>query len=236
MTSTDDAIVSRKTTKVLSDSDLPVCDIRGTVDELIALAGWAPFHRPSNAIHQREQAGQSGLVPWRMVGLDAAACRALRRSLPTENAGKLPAMLAAADALIQVTWLPNPPSESFQATDELPFEPTLANMEHIAAASAAIQNLLLAATARGIDNYWSSGGVWLRSAEVFEQLQIPSDEILLGAIFLFPRNVEQTQVVGSKLREQRPAVHEWFRWWDGGQRLDDSGGNQADVAVSGGNS
>ena len=71
--------------------------------------------------------------------------------------------------------------------DEEPgFAATLANMEHIAAAAAAIENLLLAATARGVSNYWSSGGV-LRSQIVRQLLAIPPAEIVLGAIFFFPK-------------------------------------------------
>ncbi len=77
-------------------------------------------------------------------------------------------------------------------------------MEHIAAASAAIQNLLLAATARGISNYWSSGGV-LRSAQVFQQLGIPRQQILLGAIFLFP-----SEIGDAELSDQQTARASWL--------------------------
>jgi nitroreductase len=121
-------------------------------------------------------------------------------------------MLAAADTLIMATWLPNRGADATSLVSESQFAPTLANMEHLAAAAAAVQNLLLAATAHGLANYWSSGGV-LRTDEVFDLLQIDRREILLGAIFLFPEKVPSgVEVVGSKLREQRTLPERWSRW------------------------
>ncbi len=210
-----DAIIrGRLTTKVMSSEPLPTSEIRDQLDGLIATAGWAPFHRPCGGEHQID-GGLPGIEPWRMYGLDAVACRKLRLRLPIENAGKIPQMLAAADALIQVTWLPNAPSCTEQPENACLFEPTLDNLEHIAAAAAAIQNLLLAATAQGFLSYWSSGGL-LRSQEVCSWLEIPPTEILLGAIFLFHEAVghESTSVtrVGSKLRERRHTKDGWMRW------------------------
>ncbi len=124
-----------------------------------------------------------------------------------EQTGNIPKMLASADALILATWLPNPAPQSL---DTVLFDANLANMEHIAAASAAIHNLCLAATARGIANYWSSGGV-LRSPGMFEYLNIPQQEILLGAVFLFPQDTGLAEVVGSKLRAHRTSVSNWSR-------------------------
>ena len=140
--------------------------------------------------------------------LDAAACRQVRKLLlDNGDTSKIPRMLAAATTLIQVTWLPNPAKEGGEGL----FEPTVANMEHIAAASASIQNLLLAATARGIPSYWSSGGA-LRERAFFAQLGIPDREVLLGSVFLFPAELENTENVPGKLREKRGATAEWARW------------------------
>ncbi|QDV23320.1 nitroreductase family protein [Aureliella helgolandensis] len=207
----DAAIRRRATIKVLSPTELAINDIRATVTELLEVAGWAPFHRPCDASHQHSSQ-LDGMVPWRMYALDANGCRQLRELLPEENAGKLPSMLASADAMIQATWLPNPPSDEFELSKTHLFEPTLANMEHLAAASAAIQNLLVAATARGIRNYWSSGGALLRGEQVFQQMGIPDGELLLGSLFLFPQETANAQVVGSKLRAQRPAPGQWTQW------------------------
>lgn len=210
MQAVDVAIRARKTCKVLSNSDLPVRDMRAVIEQLIELAGKAPFHRPCDESYRRS-AVLDGIEPWRFHAVDAANCRRMKQLIPLENAGKIPAMLAAADALLLATWLPNPSPRYPGSVAEATFEPSLANMEHIAAASAAVQNLLLAATARGIASYWSSGGV-LRSDAVFQTLEISTREILLGAIFLFPSETLGAEVVGSKLRENRTSSKRWSRW------------------------
>lgn len=234
----DEAIRKRRTIKVLSPQPLPHRDCLAQVNELVSIAGWAPFHRACDAVH-RDGSTLDGIEPWRFHILDSAACRKLRPLLPELISGKIPAMLAAADALIIVTWLPNPPAaatsertiDARQAVPEFvadyppAFESNLSNMEHLAAASAAVQNLLIAATARGIDNYWSSGGV-LRSPAAFDLLGIPQTQILLAAIFLFPASTEgegdgtghggpnehdTVERVGSKLREHRTTPNRWSR-------------------------
>lgn len=208
----DFAIRERKTTKVLSESPFPVRSIQSELQELLELAGMAPFHRACEEHHRgaSSEAGtecRNGIEPWRFHCLLAEQCRELIPHLDPDKAGKIPAMLRSADALILATWLPNRgPDDVGQM-----FEPTLANMEHIAAASSAVQNLLVAATSRGITNYWSSGGV-LRSPELFARLGIPSAELLIGAVFLFPDDTRDAIVVGSKLREKRSSVDGFTRW------------------------
>lgn len=207
----DTSIRSRQTIKVLAHSEpLPVSEPRlelefGPLAEILELAGWAPFHRACDESHRSQQL--NGIEPWRFHVLLAEDCRRLVRQITSEKAGKIPAMLSSTEALILATWLPNPPSPEFELTDQHPFEPTLANMEHIAAAAAAVQNLLLAATTRGIANYWSSGGV-LRTP-VMAELGIASTEILIGALFLFPTETGSAEVVGSKLRDKRTPPSSW---------------------------
>ena len=210
---TDQSIRQRKTEKVLATTPLPCLDHSAVVNELVALAGQAPFHRACEDSHRQDQL--DGIEPWRFHILDAANCRLLIPLLPKENAGKIPSMLAGADALIMATWLPSAGAVTPMG-DEPGFALTLTNVEHIAAASAAIQNLLLAATARGIRNYWSSGGV-LRLPSVFEQLGIPTDQIVLGAIFLFPQEIGDAELATSKLRELRTKPEHWSRWVTVGQ-------------------
>lgn len=214
---TDQSIRLRKTEKVLATTPLPCLDHLAVVNELVALAGHAPFHRACEDSHRQGQL--DGIEPWRLHILDAANCRQLIPWLPEENAGKIPSMLAAADALIMATWLPSAGAVT-PMSDEPGFAVTLTNVEHIAAASAAIQNLLLAATARGIRNYWSSGGV-LRLPRVFSQLGIPANQILLGAIFLFPQEIGDAELATSKLRELRTTPEHWSRWVTVGQSRQD---------------
>ena len=206
-----DAIIrARKTSKVLGDpnhsfeSDLTKNDL----EQLISTAGYAPFHYPCHKTHRENRLCDS-LVPWRFYALDGKACRQLLNWLQKENLmeGKIPQLLAAADALIQVTWLPDPSDDPLSQL----FVPSIRNMEHIAGASAAIQNLLLASTAKNYATYWSSGGV-LREKLVFEQLSMPSIEILLGSVFVFNSIHDTAEVKPGKLRSLRGEVETWLSW------------------------
>jgi nitroreductase len=206
---------SRKTVKVLSHDSLPPVDRRAEVDRLLAAAGWAPFHKVCSSEHRGDES-HGGIEPWRFHSLDAHACRRLRTRLVNRtDVGKIPAMLAAADAMVIANWLPNPLANgSNLADDNEAFDPTPANVEHIAAASAAVQSLLLAGTAAGMRTYWSSGGV-LRTPEIFDLLGISKQERLLGAIFLFSSDVrasESIEIAESKLRPQRGPLASWSRW------------------------
>jgi len=208
MMSIEKAARQRKTVKLLGDPAAPLSSTgldRSTVEELVAAAGWAPFHRP--AFCAREQ-GERTVEPWRFTMLDAAGCRALlpRLSEIPKPPGKISNMLAVADALLLVTWLPEP-------SDTGGWEASAFNMEHIAAGSAAIQTLLLAATARGIANYWSSGGA-LGTPEAFEILGIDRTDVLLGAVFLFPDTPDTAEAVPGKMRDKRSEPGAWSRWAD----------------------
>lgn len=82
-------------------------------------------------------------------------------------------------------------------------------MEHLAAASSAVQNILLGATSKEIPNYWSSGGV-LREKSFFDYLGIPEIEILLGAVFLFPQDTKDAEVKNGTNRKDAGNIdHFW---------------------------
>lgn len=201
----DQTIRTRATAKLSAAEPAPAHDRRDALGALLEAAHWAPFHRPASAGHRETLTSP---VPWRVHALDAAGCRTLREALG-EAGAKIAGLLAAADALLQVTWLPDPPSEN--AAPGL-FEPTLANMEHVAAAGAAVQNVLLAATARGLPTFWSSGGGVLRTPETFARLGIPAGEILLASVFVFPADTPAEALAGSKLRATRGAPTDAARW------------------------
>ena len=203
----DEVIRARRTSKVLAEAPLPVEDLRTVIEELVAVAGWAPFHYAAARAHL-EAGGLPSIVPWRFHVVDAAGCRALRETLLARgDRSKIPKMLAAAAALIQVTWLPSLIADE----DAAPFAATEVNLEHIAAAGAAVQCLLLAATARGIGTYWSSGGP-LREPEAFGWMGIPSGEVALGSVFLWPAETGDAPVVPGAHRERRGSPEAWSRW------------------------
>lgn len=199
-------IRQRKTTKALSETPFPIAESDALIDEVVSAAAWAPFHKPADSSHQSDDL--SGVEPWRCYTLDSSQCRDLReRLLGLGDNTKIPKMLAVSEALIQVTWLPKP---SDSPIPNQTFSPTRENTENIAAASAAVQNMLLTATARNVPNYWSSGGI-LRSLEIFNLLGIPQNEILLGSIFLFPQDLENAQLSPGALRAKRSEPNLWSR-------------------------
>lgn len=209
----DEIIRSRKTCKMLSEDPMQSRLDRDLVHEIIELAGWAPFHLAASAIH-RQRLSESSLVPWRYYVLPKRTCLNLRQWLLDQgDRSKVPEMLAAADTLIQVTWCPDLDQTEGKIDAEYQFLPTVSNMEHIAATAASVQNLLLAATARNIENYWSSGGP-LRTPEVAAMLGIAAEEILLGAVFLFPDPEvhSETTVRPGKMREKRGSASAWCQW------------------------
>ena len=56
-------------------------------------------------------------------------------------------------------------------------------VEEVAAASAAIQNLLLAATAHGVASFWSTGGLTHHPA-LKQEFNLGEEDIILGIIYL----------------------------------------------------
>ncbi len=217
-----DSIRQRRTIKALSDTPLPTtaCD-KAFIHTLIESAYYAPQHYPCYARHQQHLPSP---LPWRFYVLDSTTCRQLAHKIPqlTDAVGKVPAMLNSADYLLMATWCPLPRQSNDKQSadtqsnhDDLLYDGNAVNMEHIAAAGAAIQNLLLTATALGHENYWGSGGP-LREAFTFDLLGIPDTEILLGSLFIFPSEdnpqAKTTTFVTSKRRDQRGALADSYRF------------------------
>ncbi|MTI87425.1 MAG: hypothetical protein FH748_05590 [Balneolaceae bacterium] len=214
---TEDAIRARRTLKLRVDPQHPLPltkgeDFKKQIQAMIELAGQAPFHHQSHE-HYHSKGLLKGVEPWRFHALDGESCRKLLASLnedkPVKCSDGIKEMLAAADALIMVSWLP----ERTPRLKKGSFYPNVKNMEHIAATGAAIQNLLLAATAKGITNYWSSGGC-LRKPAILETLGVSDEELLLGAVFLFPDeyNEDVVKTKTGKNRESRGHVSDWMDW------------------------
>lgn len=219
----DTAIKERKTEKVLAEKPWPIhksdAELKVMATALLELAARAPYHYPCAQYHTEKKALTSSL-PFRMYVVDTKNCRLISEYITSKKiiAGKIQNMLDAADLLFMVTWLPDvAPSdiENFNnsSSENIPFKGSLKNMEHIAAASAAVQNLLLGATERNIPNYWSSGGV-LRKKELRNLLDIPMDEILLGGIFMFPEDSanKEAEIKLGAHRENGKEINTWSRW------------------------
>lgn len=211
---TAQSIRARRTLKVLADPSQPFAvndaGMAPVLGEILETAGYAPFH--FRAADEHRAGALSSAVPWRCHVLLSSTCRKVIDWADRERltVGKMNHMLAAADACIVVTWLPDPPRDDAVEPAFQGFEPTLRNMEHIAAASAAVQNLLLLATDHGHSSYWSSGGM-LRSEPAYDLLGIGRREVLLGAIFLFPSEIGAADSKPGKWREDRGSLDTWCR-------------------------
>ena len=210
-----DAILNRKTQKVLASSpwtpSLTEKERTDLVQELLELAAAAPYHYESAAKYRNDLT--SGL-PFRCYVADAARCRAAVKYAAAQEvqAGKISEMLNAAEVLLLVTWLPETFGEPVEGREPIPFTGNLRNMEHVAATGAAIQNMLVGATALGYPNYWSSGGV-LRFDPMRSHFEVPNEEIILGTLFVFPKDAESRadEVVPGKLRDKGKEIATWSK-------------------------
>ncbi|MCS7003149.1 MAG: nitroreductase [Dehalococcoidia bacterium] len=161
-----DAIVNRRTTKEFRPEPVP----RAVLQQIIDTAAWAPNHHMT--------------APWRIIVLEGAArmpIAELRRALKAR----------------ELTAKGLPPDEvERQATDsaqKLLRAPTLLVVscaqngdavqreEDFAAAAAAVQNMLLAATALGVATFWTSGPIAL-SPELKALLDLPPSDRVVGII------------------------------------------------------
>lgn len=127
------AIRSRRTVKAFTGAEVP----RATVAELVALAVQAPCHRLTQ--------------PWRFAAVDREGVARLAAFVATPpactavEARKLPMIaerLARCGAVVQVTCVRSADPER--------------QREDLAATAAAVEHLLLGATARGLGSFWST--------------------------------------------------------------------------------
>ncbi|MEM9777342.1 MAG: nitroreductase family protein [Chloroflexota bacterium] len=203
------AIMERKTLKVLgSTSDLAQISPESAaknnkiVLDSLKVAGWAPFHYARGVDDLAE--------PWRAHVLWHKESQSLAPKLSEWFQGmspsnKLSKMMQACGALVLVTWLPQ-----FYGAEEKTEKQFSMDEEHLMAASAMVQNLLVLLTAHGMGTYWSSGGK-LGSDFFFEQLGIPTSERLVAAVFVeYPDTLEDDRErIPGKHRESRS--NEWIK-------------------------
>lgn len=182
-----------------------------TIDDMLAACANAPFHYACDRTHKTDM---PSVVPWRVYKMNAQDCNKLAEFLiASGDTTKVPNMLTAAEYMLQVTWLPDEETIINKAAgkDQEAFKGTVRNMEHIAAASAFIQSLLLAGEEKNLMTYWSSGGA-LKSDNVFEYLSIPQNQMLLGSVFLFSKDVAHAQIKQGAMRDARGGIQDWSKW------------------------
>ncbi len=168
-----DCIRSRRTVKSYTGEAVP----RALLERWLELASWAPSHRMTQ--------------PWRFAVLDQAAMVRLGTFLrgepaiaavpdPAKGAAKIAKLLdrlPTLGAMIQVTWV-----RDADATIDL---------EEHAAASAAVQNLLLAAHADGWAGFWSTTAALGHPATLHWCGLDPDTQGFLGSVWLGRSTVPQ---------------------------------------------
>lgn len=155
-------IVRTRRTNLVVDRERPVGD--AVVDELCELATWAPNHKRT--------------WPWRFAHLtgdararlgavcaDVMAARGEDEARVTKTRGKF---LRAPSVLVVGSVSGDSPLRTIENRDTV---------------SAAVQNLLLGATARGLASYWSSCPKGAESA-VAEMCGFPADTAVVAIVYL----------------------------------------------------
>lgn len=222
------AIQSRKTSKVLLPVELRheqqalwTEEHNGILQRILQSAGWAPFHKRAQAQHLIS--GLDAPMPWRFHVVDSEACTRLLAFLENQAStfpdsrwvrawqSKIKELISGCGVLIQVTWLPEPVSDKSEQVLVASPDFTQKNIEHVAAAASAVQNILIAAQSCQWLSYWSSGGI-LKDEEVFDYMNIDRREQLLGSVFLTPQAHSSARIMEGGLREQRGELSGWVRW------------------------
>jgi len=209
-------IQNRRTKKILAQSGPVEFDAtllkegERTLWECIASAGMAPFH------YDR---GRDCLAePWRIHVLSNSACRQLAKKLPElislKPSSKLPCLLDGCCQLVLVNWIPVDPKNPGSLSES---KIRQVNLEHLSAASAFTQNLLLLTEALGWDGYWGSGGM-LGSHSVLDFLGIGSDQEIAAAVYITFQKTEEIdsdrKVLSGKMHPKRSPWRNWTRLID----------------------
>ncbi|MCW3122798.1 MAG: nitroreductase [Flavipsychrobacter sp.] len=161
------------------------------VNELLALADWAPTHGRTE--------------PWLFLVYKGEALKQFGQShadLYWQNTAEDKRQQATYEKLLHNVDKASHLVVSVMKRGE---NPKIPQIEEIAAASAAIQNILLGATALGISSFWSTGGMTLHPA-LKEHLHLGTEDIVLGLIFL-----GYTDEPAKEGIRNRP-LHEKVKW------------------------
>jgi len=160
-------IESRRTVKppMMNGRQIPAEEI----SELLGLANWAPTH---------------GLTePWRFKVYAEEQVKLFCREHAHLYQQHTPADKFKHDKFEKLYGMGDQASHIIIAIMHRGNLPGIPQLEEIAAASCAIQNLLLGATALGIASYWGSGGMAYHPV-MHNFLSLPPEDMVLGILFL----------------------------------------------------
>ncbi len=140
-----------------------------TIHKLLELAHWAPTHGRTEPWHFYVFGGEAK-VSFGKIHSDIYWQHTPEEKRTTENFEK---------------WLhtPDKVSHVLVAVMKRGENPKIPQLEEIAATSAAMQNILLGATALGIASFWSTGGM-VHHPAFKEHFKLGEHDIVMGLIYL----------------------------------------------------
>ena len=157
------AIQSRHSVSKVKPDALP----REMIEGLLRAAVQAPNHHK--------------VRPWRFVVLTGAGRERLGEVMSASQRDRQPDL--PPEAFDKTRALPLRAPVVIAVGVDKPAEPRILEIENVAAASAACQNILLAAHAQGLGAIWRTGE-WARDPKVKEFLGFEADQHLLGFIYV----------------------------------------------------
>ncbi len=158
-----DAIHGRLTISKVKQGVLP----RDVIEKLLSAGAQAPNHHK--------------VRPWRFVVLTGDGRKKLGDVMAASFLDRNPA--TPPEGLDKTRALPLRAPVVIAIGADKPVDAKIVEMENIAAASAAAQNILLAAHALGLGAIWRTGE-WARDAKVKEFLGFAADQHIVGFIYV----------------------------------------------------
>jgi nitroreductase len=164
---TIEAIRTRRAIKEYDDTAVP----REMIEELLDAAHWAPNHHLTHPwrFHVFTGEGRERLVPAREAAVRMAAERR-GREVTAEDLGFARAKCYSAPVVIIVARVTTP-------------DDPIKDREDYAASWCAIENLLLAATARGLGSYPSTGD-WINENTVGDACGLAENQAPVACVFV----------------------------------------------------
>ncbi len=158
-----EAILGRTTIKQVKPDALP----RETIEKLLSAGAQAPNHHK--------------VRPWRFVVLTGDGRKQLGDVMSASFLDRNPG--APAEGVDKIRALPLRAPVVIAVGADKPADTKIIEVENISAASAACQNILLAAHALGLGAIWRTGE-WARDAKVKEFFGFAEDQHIVGFIYV----------------------------------------------------
>lgn len=160
-------VMERRTTKAASMNGRTIPDEQ--VKEILELANWAPTHGRTE--------------PWRFFVYSGEALKQFGQKHGELYLANTPEEKQNPDTPGKLQDATKMPSHLVVAVMKRGTNPKIPAIEEVAAASAAVQNILLGAEALGISAIWNTGGMTHTDA-MKSELGLTSEDIILGLVYM----------------------------------------------------